>query len=75
MNEKYLFEVTDYEICRSAMLECIMSDMDWEELYVIIEHCEDAIEFDISVQTQVELNQVIASFYGWDKDDQRLLGN
>lgn len=71
MNEKYLFEVTDYEICRSAMLECIMSDMDWEGLYVIIEHCEDAIEFDISVQTQVELNQVIASFYNWTPEDEQ----
>lgn len=75
MNEKYLFEVTDYEICRSALLECIMSDMEWEELYTIIEHAETSFEFDVSVLAQVELNQIVSNHYGWDKDEQRLLGS
>lgn len=70
------YELSEYDLCRSALLECVMSDMDWEELFVIIEHSESAFEFDVSVQAQVELNQVVSSFYGWNKDDeQRLLGN
>jgi len=70
-----LYEITDYDFCRSALLECIMSDMEWEELYTIIEHAETAFEFDVSVNTQVELNQVIANYYEWNKDEPRLLGD
>jgi hypothetical protein len=67
-----LYEITDYDLCRSALLECVMSDMEWEELYTIIEHAETAFEFDVSVQAQVELNQVVASYYKWDDNDRDL---
>ncbi len=68
-----LYEITDYDLCRSALLECVMSDMEWADLYNIIEHAETAIEFDVSVQAQVELNQVVASFYGWENEGHGLL--
>ena len=70
-----VYNISDYDYCRSAILECIMSDIEWEELYTIIDHAETAFEFDVSVQTQVELNQVIANYYGRNQDEQRLLGN
>jgi hypothetical protein len=63
-----LYEIDDYDMCRSALLECLMSDMEWEELYVIIEHAETAFEFDVSVQAQVELNRVVANLYGWENE-------
>lgn len=68
-----LYEIHDYDLCRSALLECVMSDMEWEELYTIIEHAETAFEFDVSVQAQVELNQVVANHYGWENEGN--LGN
>lgn len=67
------YSLSEYDFCRSALLDCIMSDMDWSELYVIIEHAETAFEFDVSVQAQVELNQVVASFYGWENEGHGLL--
>jgi hypothetical protein len=68
-----LYEIDDYDLCRSALLECVMSDMEWADLYNIIEHAETAFEFDVSVQAQVELNQVVASFYGWENEGHGLL--
>lgn len=67
-----MYEITDYDIVRSAILECIMGDFEWEEVYTIIEHAETAFEFDVSVAAQCELNQVIANYYGWTEDAQRL---
>jgi hypothetical protein len=68
-----IYEPTEYDLCRSALLECVMSDMEWEELYTIIEHAETAFEFDVSVQAQVELNQVVGAYYGWENEGN--LGN
>jgi hypothetical protein len=65
------YEVSDYDLCRSALLECVMSDMEWEELYNIIEHAESAFEFDVAVITQVQLMQLVGEYYGWDKDEPR----
>lgn len=68
-----IYEITDYDLVRSAILECIMADFEWEEVYTIIDHAETAFEFDVSVATQLELNRVVAEHYGWtNEDDDRL---
>lgn len=67
-----IYQITSYDLVRSALLECIMGDFEWEEVYTIIEHAETAFEFDVSVAAQYELNQVIADYYGWSENVQRL---
>lgn len=64
-----IYEVTEYDLVRSAILECIISDFEWEEVYTIIDHAETAFEFDVSVQTQCELRGVVAEYYGWTEDE------
>lgn len=63
-----MYEVSDYDLCRAALLECVMSDMEWEELYVIIEHAESAFEFDVAVAAQVNLMEVVGNYYGWENE-------
>ena len=49
-----------------------MSDMEWEELYIIIEHAETAIEFDVAVMAQVELMEIVGAYYGWENESHGL---
>lgn len=63
-----MYEVSDYDLCRSALLECVMSDMEWCDLYNIIEHAESAFEFDVAVITQVQLMQLVGEYYGWESE-------
>lgn len=64
-----VYQITSYDLVRSAILECIMADFEWEEVYTIIEHAETALEFDISVQAQCELRDIVAEYYGWTEDE------
>lgn len=62
------YRISDYDLCRSALLECVMSDIGWMEVYTIIEHAETALEFDVAVQAQVDLTELVRRHYGHENE-------
>ncbi len=63
MDEDDFFDIDEYDYIVSGMAGYCMSDMDKEQLWVIIQHADTALEFCLAQEAQERLNNVVNAYY------------
>lgn len=59
------FGLDEYDYMRAYLFEALMEDITPMELMVILDHAEHVEEFLVSIETQLELRQLVKDHYGY----------
>jgi len=59
------FGLDEYDYMRAYLFEALLEEMSHIELMVILDHAEHVEEFLVSIETQLELRQLVKDHYGY----------
>ena len=63
MDEDSFFEPSEFDYIASGIAGYCMSDMNKEQLWVILQHVETAVEFCWAQEAQEDLNNLVEDYY------------
>jgi hypothetical protein len=63
MSKDTLFEPSDFDYIISGIAGYCMSDMNKEQLWVILQHVETAVEFCWAQEAQEDLDNLVNEYY------------
>ena len=63
MSKDTLFEPSDFDYVTSGIAGYCMSDMNKEQLWVILQHVETAVEFCWAQEAQEDLDNLVNKYY------------